>query len=156
MDEMEGLGQCLLKYDHCSQKSIHHGQSYCGMTFFQCAVTPILIFTDLEQWISITNSIESVATTARAMHFLHTQPKELLFFEHYHRKTEGIDSFYQVKMDWDFLNERYTNPIFKKISKNELKHLLSCYGYFRYEIPDLSFKKADVISFNPARQQIVY
>lgn len=145
MEEKEGVGQCLLEYEHDWELT------HCGMTFFQCGASLILIFTDLEQSVSITNSIESVATSAFAMHFLHVAPKELLFFEHYPRKTPEADSFFQVKLGWDFRKERFRNPTFTQVTREELRHLLSCYGH---KIPNMTFKKADVIQFRPASKMV--
>lgn len=145
IEDAEGIGQCLLKYEHDGRLTS------CGMTFFQCGMSPILIFTDLDNGISITNSIESVASTAFAMHFLHVAPKELLFFEHYPRKTPEADSFFQVKLGWDFRSERFRNPEFSVITREELRHLLSCYGH---KIPNIAFKKAGVIPFRPANKMV--
>lgn len=148
MENVEGAGQCLLEYEYSGKLT------RCGMTFFQCGASPILIFTDLEQWVSITNSIESVASTAHAFHFLHVAPKELLFFEHYPRNTPDKDSFFRVKMDRDPRSERFRNPIYTEVSHEELIHLLSCYGYFGRRIPNMTFKKAEVIQFRPASKMV--
>lgn len=145
MSEDEGVGQCLLRYEHNARAN------HCGMTFFQCGKSAILILTDLEQWTSITNSIESAASTARAMHFLHVPPQEMMFFEHYPRNNPVTDSFCQVKMDWDFRAERFKNPQFSEVQKNQLEHLLSCYGYAGRKVPNMTFKKAEVIPFRAAR-----
>lgn len=140
MCDTEGVGQCVLNYNHAD------GQVMCGMTFFQCAATPVIILTDMNSSVSITNSIESAASNARVMHFLHVRAEEFMFFEHYHRE-DGCDDFSQVKMRWDGLAERYTGAEFISVTKEALLHLLSCYGYRGKKIPDFRFKPARVIQF---------
>lgn len=143
MNESEGVGQCVLTYDHDG------AQSACGMTFFQCGVVPVVIFTDMNKGVSITNSIESAAATARAMHFLHIKADTLVFIEHYHREN-GSDQFFQVKLRWSRMDEGYFALAFVEMPRQELDHLLSCYGYSPRDMPDLRFKPAKIIEFRRA------
>lgn len=143
MSKMDGIGQCVLDYDHGGC------QVACGMTFFQCGMTPIILLTDLDRGVSITNSIESAATAVYAMHFLHVNPLEILFFEHYSRDG-GANEFFRVKMLWNRRVERFCSPEFSSVSEDELGHLLSCYGYHRKNIPSLKFKSATIMQFPSA------
>lgn len=142
MNEMEGMGQCVLNYDHDG------GQALCGMTFFQCGLTPTILLSDVGCGVSITNSIESAASRAYSSHFLHINPSKILFFEHYHRE-DGVDEFFRVTMLWDRFAERYCSPKFSQVSKEELLHLLSCYGYRRKDFPGLLFEPAKIIRLFP-------
>ena len=146
MNNAKGVAQNLLKYE------VNDQMTHCGMTYFQCGVSPIVIFTDLDQQISITNSIESAATSAHAMHFLEADPKRVMFIEHYRRAWPDPDTFHQVKMDWDWRNERYKDPQFIRVTTGELEHLLGCYGYDKRNLPKMDFLKADVIQFRPVGQ----
>lgn len=136
----EGVGQCVISYDHLL------GQVKCGMTFFQCGRSPVVIFTDLGRPTSITNSIESAANHCFAMHFLHVKPEDIMFFEHY-RRDNGQDSFFQVKMSFDRLTDRYGPAEFMAVSSDSLMHMLSCYGHNKGNMPNLSFRPAKVIQF---------
>ena len=141
MTEKSGVGQCVITYDH-KGRSLH-----CGMTFFQCDVTPVVILTDIDCGVSVTNSIESAASFVRSMHFLHIKPEKIIFFEHYSRES-GEDEFYQVKMSWSAMSERYCSPQFIETSARSLKHFLSCYGFRKDDLPDMRFAPAKIISFN--------
>lgn len=144
MREMEGVGQCVLTYDY------NGGHAACGMTFFQCGMTPVVILTDLDRGVSITNSMEDAASRVYSAHFLHTEPAKILFFEHYPR-SGNVEEFFRVKMLWNKTAERFCSPEFSPVSKNELLHLLSCYGYHRKDFPSLQFKPAKIISLFPRR-----
>lgn len=134
-------GQCVLTYDFNGENAV------CGLTFFQCGVAPVIILSDLGKNISVTNSIEAAASTARSLYFTYSKPEHVLVLEHY-RRENGADEFFQVKMRWNRLNECYANPRFSNaLSMDELIHLLACYGYSRSDMPGLSFTPAKIIQF---------
>ena len=135
--DRDGFAQFLLRYEH--DKGINH----CGATFFQCGRSALVVLTDLDRGVSITNTIESAASFVRSMHFLQVKPSEMIFFEHY-RRDGGVNDFYRVKMIWDMMNERFCAPEFVQVTQDDVNHLLSCYGHNQFVAPTSWFQPAKV------------
>ena len=141
MRKKEGIGQCVLEYKHGGR------DLNCGMTYFQCGVVPIVILTDLDDRVSLTNSFESAAAAAYKQFFLHVEFADIIFIEHYNRKTPEVDSYFRVEMKWAPMLESYSAPSFGQIDRRTLEHLLSCYGHSRSDIPQMTFASAQVYQF---------
>lgn len=141
-NEIEGIGQCILDYRY------NEADARCGMTFLQSGVTPIVFLSGLGYGVSVSNSIEQAATATYQKYFLHAQPCDIIFFEHNYHRASKENSFYLVKMTWNSREESFKHPKFEGISSVELEHMLSCYGYYRQQLPDMRFESAKVISFS--------
>lgn len=125
-------------------------ENRCGATVFPAGESAIVVMTDLDG-MPVSYCFADAATYHFNRYLYGLRPEGVLYFEYRPGNGGGKGGLFRIaRMEWLQLEGRYAEPDFEDVGRDVFYETVSCYGHDRRHLPDISFKPARIIRFNPA------